>query len=318
MDNSKINQTELSYSCNAGEAKANLYTGRMVLEQNLSTIGMRHYELSLSQIYNSHLELPSRLNSRLGNKWKLNIQQYLYQENYNYYYIDATGMKIEFDLLTDNTYYDKEGLGLQLFKNGNLYTIKDPLDNEMIFQNERLIKTIIKEQTNITQKFEYDNTGKLIRFLNENKIDNKFEFNYNSDNLLNEILVYVKNNLKYKYKYRYDTNKNLLSIKKEQKGFEKVYLLNKYQDNQLIYSVYFEDKSAFKFSYSNNKIIEVKIGVATLSETNKSKIKRYVGDEIYVGEDVYLNDLIYEEDYAIEDCMNEYGVDVLKLSLCPT
>ena len=200
MDNSKINQTELSYSCNAGEAKANLYTGRMVLEQKLSTIGMRHYELSLSQIYNSHLELPSRLNSRLGNKWKLNIQQYLYQENYNYYYIDATGMKIEFDLLTDNTYYDKEGLGLQLFKNGNLYTIKDPLDNEMIFQNERLIKTIIKEQTNITQKFEYDNTGKLIRFLNENKIDNKFEFNYNSDNLLNEILVYVKNNLKYKYK----------------------------------------------------------------------------------------------------------------------
>ena len=184
MDNSKINQTELTFNSNAGEAKVNLYTGRLALEQTLASIGMRTNEITLSQIYNSHLELPSRLNPHLGNKWKLNIQQYLYQENYNYYYIDASGMKIEFDYLTDNTYYDKSGLGLQLKKNSNTYTITDPLGNEMVFEYERLVKSITKEQINITQRFEYDATGKLIKYFNESKIDNKFEFSYNSNGLL--------------------------------------------------------------------------------------------------------------------------------------
>ena len=73
MDNSKINQTELDYSSKSGVAKVNLYTGRLIYAYDEASIGLESYEVSLSHIYNSKLELPSGIDTYLGNKWKLNI-----------------------------------------------------------------------------------------------------------------------------------------------------------------------------------------------------------------------------------------------------
>ena len=106
MDNSKINQTELNYSSGAGEAKVNLYIGRLLLENQLHNIGIRSYELTLSNIYNSQLSLPSKFNTHMSPKWKLNIEQYLYKDDDKYYYIDGAGITIEFEYYSRNTFFD--------------------------------------------------------------------------------------------------------------------------------------------------------------------------------------------------------------------
>ena len=222
MDNSKINQTEINYTSGAGDAKLNIYTGRLVLEHQLSNIGNRTYELALTTVYNSFLELPTTINTHLGNKCKLNLQQYLYCNNYKYHYIDASGMKIEFEYfptrltvgfcvtmsdmllpremmkelaeLSDiiDSFYDQSGLGLQLTINSNLYTITDALGNKMVFKNERLIKTISCESNQITKLYEYDNVGKLIKAYDERTPDTRFEFKYDEDNYLFDVSVTMK------------------------------------------------------------------------------------------------------------------------------
>lgn len=315
MDSSKINQTELSYSCGAGDAKLNLYTGRLALEYQLCSIGIKTYGLTLSNIYNSHFGLPSNINTHLGENWKLNIQQYVYMEDGKYYYIDGSGMIIEFECLSINTYYDKSGLGLKLTTNSNsgLLTINDVLNNEMIFQNGKLIKTISSENINVAKIYDYDENERISKIYDARKPDSKILFEYNEDDLLCSVNVYVKNNLKYKYKYCYENNK-LVSINKEQDGFNKPLLLYKYQNNLLRYAVYVENKSAFKFKYSGNKVTTVNVGVADLENDYKTETKYNVGDDIYVGENVYPNEIIAREKYKINECMETYGADVIKLN----
>ena len=45
MDNSKINQTELSYSCGAGEAKVNIFTGRLYYETKEVNLGLENHNI---------------------------------------------------------------------------------------------------------------------------------------------------------------------------------------------------------------------------------------------------------------------------------
>ena len=112
MDVSKINQTELSYNSTAGKARVNLFTGRLFFEHQDASIGLESYGVTVSHIYNSQLTLPDNETSKYGNKWKLNIQQFIYKEEQKYYYLDGSGMKIEFKLITSNTYFDTVGLGM--------------------------------------------------------------------------------------------------------------------------------------------------------------------------------------------------------------
>jgi hypothetical protein len=81
MDYSKINQTELSYKSSCGNAKVNIFTGRVLFEHIDASIGIKTYNLTISHVFNSHFSLPYNINTYMGNKWKLNIQQYVYNEN---------------------------------------------------------------------------------------------------------------------------------------------------------------------------------------------------------------------------------------------
>ena len=125
MDNSKINQTELDYSCDAGQAKVNIFNGRLFFENLDTSIGQKSFLLSVSHIYNSHLELPNNYDSYFGKNWKLNVEQYLYKENNIYHYIDSGGMNIEFSPISQTEFYDTSGIGLELVEYQTYIEVKD-------------------------------------------------------------------------------------------------------------------------------------------------------------------------------------------------
>lgn len=53
MDKSKINQTQLDFSCGLGLANLNLNTGRLLFECPGLSIGANNFQISTSLIYNS-------------------------------------------------------------------------------------------------------------------------------------------------------------------------------------------------------------------------------------------------------------------------
>ena len=141
MDASKINQAELKYSCGAGKANLNLYTGRLVFECYDCGIGKDSYRIDLSHIYNS--KMPNNIKTFLGNKWKFSVQQFLYvNSNGIYVYVDAAGMTHEFSKLFEDKYYDVDGMGLILEVKNNQIYITDEGNNKMYFENNRLTKYV--------------------------------------------------------------------------------------------------------------------------------------------------------------------------------
>ena len=73
MDNSKINQTELDYSCGIGNAKLNLYNGRLLYEFPCLAMGASSFQIGSTLIYNNNY-LNSDYNGRkigIGNGWKI-------------------------------------------------------------------------------------------------------------------------------------------------------------------------------------------------------------------------------------------------------
>lgn len=312
MDNSKINQTELSYKCGAGESKVNLYTGRMVFNAVDANVGTDSYELILYHIYNSHLGLPVGVNTKVGSKWKLNLQEYIYKVGTDYY-IDASGMKINFRHLYDNTYYDTSGLGMQLRLLTDQIEIIDMANNKKIFRNNRLEEIISGENSSIIKELIYTN-NKLTLIKDTRKPDTNIKLEYNND-LLSNIIVTVKNKEQLRLKYYYKENQ-LVMISKIVDGFEKVSTLFRYTGDNLTYAVCYQNKSALKFTYNSvNKVIRVDTGVAKIKSTKISSNNVFLGESIYCGEKDYVGDTTYINNYVIEECITEYGRDLLTYNI---
>jgi len=73
----RTNQSELSFSCEAGSAKVNVFTGRLLFERTDIAMGANSFSMGVSHIYDSQQNLPTGQQTHLGNGWNLNIQQYL-------------------------------------------------------------------------------------------------------------------------------------------------------------------------------------------------------------------------------------------------
>ena len=214
MDNSKLNQTELSYESSAGTAKVNLVTGRLLYEHFDASVGLNDYNLSVSHIYNSHLGYNNKISNSTGENWKLDIQQYLYyndDETDTYTYIDAKGMEHTFEHLSGSEYYDTSGMGLILNVQNSEKKITDLTGNEMYFKDEKLVK--LKTNEGYVKIIEYDKNlfGKLTEIksiYDPRDIGTKINFEYDENSMLTKINVH-NGNLKYSMKYFYN-NKSLL------------------------------------------------------------------------------------------------------------
>lgn len=257
MDNSKINQTELDYSCEAGTAKVNICTGRLLLENFDVVVGRNSFQLLLSRMYNSKVEMTKSDYNCMGKNWRLNIEQYLYKNNNKYLYIDCSGMKIEFENVEGQKYYDTSGLGFVLNEYSTYVEIRDTTNNKMIFENGRLVKTISSENISIEKIYEYTN-DKISKIYDSRKPDCRIEFIY-SNNLLSELHVIVKNSLKYKMRYYY-IDGFLVKVTKEQNNKEKIYMIYEYENGLLKFATYYKNRKSFKFKYLDNKITNVFTG----------------------------------------------------------
>ena len=105
IDNSKINQSELKYSCSAGEVSVNLFNDRVLFEHSDISIGANNYKIAVSHIYNSLFDekislkygdgIDDYFKTGMGKGFKLNVQQYLIKDTdgSEYIYTDGVGYR---------------------------------------------------------------------------------------------------------------------------------------------------------------------------------------------------------------------------------
>ncbi len=317
MDNSKLNQTELSYESSAGTARVNLVTGRLLYEHFDASVGLNNKNLSVSHIYNSYFES----NGSTGNNWKLDIQQYLYyNENDTYTYIDAVGMEHTFEHLNGSEYYDTSGMGLILSVENEETKITDLTGNEMYFEHSKLVKIKSNEGYEKIIKYNKDlllRNKNIISMYDSRDSGTKIDFEYDENDLLKKINV--KNTyLKYSMKYFYD-NFELTHITKEviideeldedgeyKNKVEKIETMFKYNDNNLlIYAVSFLDKNGFNFNYYNNKVSKVITGTGNIVE----EISEEVSEEPIV-EAVTVAEITFRSQKLLDQHYDKHGIEM--------
>ena len=310
MDNSKINQTELDYSCGIGNAKLNLYNGRLLYEFPCLAMGASSFQIGSTLIYNNNY-LNSDYNGRkigIGNGWKINLQQYLFpyetiynldgfsETNGDYVYIDSNWGLHRFVKYVSSgpasdfkdVYYDANGTGLKLVINeDNQLKIYD--GNNVIEFNEygNISKIISGINSNIVKNFLYDENRNLISVYDIRKPQRKMVFEYDTNNYLNKIKV-TDSNVSVSTLYE---NNLLVTVSKYSSNNNKDILYLKYDsNNSLIRIINAESLKALEFNYNLfNKIVIIKNGVMKeiiSTESNSQEI--YLGDDNYIGDDYYI------------------------------
>ena len=307
MDNSKVNQNELSYSSSAGIAKVNIYTGRLLYEYPDLTIGNNSYNITVSHIFNSNLELPEYLKTYVGEKFKLNVQQYLYYEDGNYYYLDGSGSKHEFKHLYGNKYFDIDGLGLELEINDLNYKLKDQQNNTLIFKNNKLVESISGTNELNKKIYMYDFSGKLKYVYDSRNSSSKIVFEYNKDTTFLECIKLQKNGVTInKISYSYDTFGNLLRIIERDRD-----VILKYLNNKLMYVISLKNNSTYCFAYNtDSRVCSVKQGISKIKNEDTINNKNYCDNNNYVNDSLYVGDKHIQNEFDIEAYPNKYGENI--------
>lgn len=122
-----VNQSKLNFSCGAGEAKINIFTGDVEFVSSDLNIGVGGYRVEVFHVYTGHAKLEENY---VGNRWKLNLEEYIEEiedaTGKIYLYTDAYGYTHEFERYETKDgyekYFDRTGLGLTLkVKSGETY-----------------------------------------------------------------------------------------------------------------------------------------------------------------------------------------------------
>lgn len=205
MDNSKQKQTELDFSNELGNILLNIYTGRLLYDYPIYSIGNGNYKIDISLVYNSLYKNSDFNNAKIGinNKWNLNIQEYIfpYDTNYkldeftvdDYVYISSTSEIHRFvkycDSIIDGNrvfeYYDASGSGLKLLITPTNYKIIDEFNNTLTFDSNKRLESISSGvNPNIKKVITYDENNHISSIYDERKLTRKIIFNYENDNLI--------------------------------------------------------------------------------------------------------------------------------------
>ena len=190
MDETKGYHSEISYENTAGLLSVNLYTKRVLYTGNTITMGSNLHNMNVSLVYNSLFELPSRDETGLGKKWKLDVEEYLYEYSDFYFYVDGLGSKHKFIKLKENKYYDESGLGY-ILDTSNGCVIKDIKGNELRFTNNHLTEVVTIDGVDIAYEYVGD---LLVKMYSKNNDRNEIVFKYNKDNY-NCMTSYIKVNV---------------------------------------------------------------------------------------------------------------------------
>lgn len=312
MDKSKINQTQLDFSCGLGLANLNLNTGRLLFECPGLSIGANNFQISTSLIYNSKMKNTDfgNLKIGLGNGWKLNIQQYVfpYNSSYNleefeegdYVYIDSNWNIHRFRKYKDNNtygdtrnvYYDASGSGLRLVTGENRYSeIYDGNNSTIKFDLQGRITNIISSvNANINKIITYSGEN-LVSIYDSRKTGRKINFTYYSNGNLKSMSADTYN---ISLQYNYNSSNKLEKIIKNNGSSSKDMMYFKYDliavlayaiDSESLRALYFESN----LISSNPKIITIKEGAMQKQLiTEELGAELFIGDNEYIGEGHYL------------------------------
>ncbi len=285
MDNSKIYQSELPFELGNGQGSINLFTGRLLFSYQDRSVGIESHNLTINHVYNSQFSLPSRFGNKCGNKWKLNLEQYMYNENNKYIYIDEVGMKHEFEKLIGTKYYDTSGLNYIFDSSNKCITTQNGV--ELKFENERLVEIIYE---NYSKVIAYNSSGQIERYYDTKNNQNRIHFTYNDEGLLKSCYVYGANSNHYYLYYKYDSDNNLIEIKKATYKGEKQLFRYEYNSvNELTKIINYNTKQVIEYDYLLNKVKQLDIYNANIIPI-KDSVDEYLGNGVIVGDNKYFGD----------------------------
>lgn len=288
MDETKGYHSEISYENTAGLLSVNLYTKRVLYTGNTITMGSNLHNMNVSLVYNSLFELPYGDETGLGKKWKLDVEEYLYEYSDFYIYVDGLGSKHKFIKLKENKYYDESGLGY-ILDTSNGCVIKDIKGNELRFTNNHLTEVVTIDGVDIAYEYVGD---LLVKMYSKNNDRNEIVFKYNKDNLLSSISKYRLGRLKERYKYYYYGGNVLRQVSKCTTLGEEELLFIEYKENEDVLESVFNIKSeeSLRLETISENIWKLTKGYSNEKTIIKNENINYVGDEIYFDEDIYLGE----------------------------
>ena len=182
----------------AGVGYVNNYTGNLVWIHNDIGFGGNRMPVSISHIYNTNdaIAVTDNNNSNntagnyfgLGNGWRTNFNQRIYQWNLNsnyYVWEDSDGTDHYFEYVSAYTYKDEDGLELTLTTNGSgtqKYKLSDQNGNASYFDtNGRLTKQVNNQKTPSSITVTYTNaTGSKISTVTDG-VGRVYSFTYSGD-----------------------------------------------------------------------------------------------------------------------------------------
>ena len=177
----------------AGTGHINQYSGNLVWVHDDIGFGGNRMPVSISHVHNANDSTVTRFG--MGNGWRTNFNQRVYQwtSDTNYYiWEDADGTKHYFKKASTGVYKDEDGLELTLTNTGSgtsKFCITDKYGNASCFDTYgRLTKQENNQATKSNISITYTTTsGYLIDTITDGA-GRKYDFDYNSSNLLNKII----------------------------------------------------------------------------------------------------------------------------------
>lgn len=297
--NAKINQSKLTYGCGIGAAAISIDSGESEFECPIAAIGTNDYVIKISGIYRGNMKLSNNIKTYMGKGWKLNVQQYLYVESNNYFYVDGQSVTHEFEKLGDGRYYDTSGYGLILTIGQGKNIVTDQYGNKMYFSEDVLIKTESGHNAAARKIYSYTN-GKLSSIYDGRTPENRIEFIYDDSTGLLIRIKCVQNigpkiNDRKEFYFTYDTDDKLVQIEKRNgESFKPVAIFSYQLDNKgsrLLCASDAENKSALRFEYeegtTENRVEKVSVGVIGEDFTSDSTESKF--------EETSSNTFIYEK-----------------------
>lgn len=295
MDDSKINHSELDYSCSAGNAKVNLFNGRLIFNHFNSHTNTDNFKISIEHIYNSKLQNDETF---IGNNWKLNLQQFLYKKEDNYLFVDDVGIVHTFKPCGSNTYYDSDGLGFLIYDRNDELVLEDQANNKYYFENNRMIKKVAGYDETLIEYYNYDKDGKLMSIYHSMEPKNKCLFEY-ENNLLKKMQIVKDTTVEFELYYYYDNQHNLKRIEYLKDNVVLDNVLFDYINSNMTFAILLSTKEGFAFGYNNNKVISVKKGCADVTNNGKDRNKNNVSEQLFCEENLFIGEKINDQNYDV-------------------
>ena len=252
----------------------NLATGRLQYAFADCSVGNGNFSIDVAHIYNSKINSAfAEKFTCFGNKWKLNLSQYMLVDSSQYPYMDETGEIHKFVYLDSNRMYEENNAKIILTKTSSDFIISDGMGNKKYFDADGyLYKSVSGQNSTMVKRYNYDAQHRLVSVYDERTvknglIKNKIELVYDNDGYLASMTAYANATKKIsRYKYSYDSSGNLIGVYLVAYNDDSQELMSKqiaefyYENNLLTMVINTEKDSAQLFTYEDGKISRISNG----------------------------------------------------------